>query len=178
MRVLIVSPLFPPEPVVSSQTSAQIAHSLIERGHDVTVITAFPSRPAGKLFPGYSRRLFQRTQESGFTLIRCFTFLSSKSSMVSRFLENISFGLTSGLSVLTAQKADVIYANTWPIFASGILSAVSRLRHIPMVINDFAIRSDFYFCSNWNPVSNFLFQISLHKHHRNFFSYDFFNFRL
>jgi glycosyltransferase involved in cell wall biosynthesis len=135
MHILIVSCVFPPEPVVSSQTSAQIAHALKERGHDVIVITAFPNRPAGKLFPGYSRRLFQRKQESGFTLIRCFSFLSPKSSTISRFLENISFGLTSGLAVLTAQKADVIYSNSWPIFGSGILSIVSRLRHIPMVIS-------------------------------------------
>jgi len=135
MRILIVSCVFPPEPVISSQTSAQVAHALADGGHDITVITAFPSRPAGKLYQGHPRRLFQRSQESGFALIRCFTFLSPESWLVSRFLENIAFGVTSGLATLSVRRPDVIYANTWPIFAAGILSLVSRLRHIPMVIS-------------------------------------------
>jgi colanic acid biosynthesis glycosyl transferase WcaI len=100
MHILIVSCVFPPEPVVSSQTSAQIAQALVERGHDVTVIAPFPSRPAGKLYPGYSRRLYERKHESGFGLIHCFTFLSAESRMASRFMENISFGLTSGVAVI------------------------------------------------------------------------------
>ena len=136
MRCLIVSAVFPPEPVVSSQTSAQVAQALVERGNDVTVVTAFPSRPAGKPYPGYSRRLFQRENgPAGFELVRCFSFLSSESRMASRFLENISFGLTSGCAALISRRPDVIYVNTWPIFATGILFIVSRLRKIPMVIS-------------------------------------------
>lgn len=102
MRVLIVSAVFPPEPVVSSQTSAQIAQALVERGHDVTVIMAFPNRPAGKLFSGYSRRLFQhKKSHAGVELVRCSSFLSPKSRMANRFLENISFGFTAGLVAFT-----------------------------------------------------------------------------
>jgi len=136
MRCLLVSCVFPPEPVVSSQTSMQIAQALVKRGHDVTVITAFPSRPAGKLHPDYSRRLFQRENGfAGFKLVRCFSILSSESRMGSRFLENITFGLTGGWAALVSPRPDVIYANTWPIFATGILFLVSRLRNIPMVIS-------------------------------------------
>lgn len=136
MRFLIVSCVFPPEPVVSSKTSAQVAQALIERGHDVTVITTFPSRPAGSLYPGYLRRLFQRQAESArFELVRCFSILSPESSMVSRFLENISFGLTGGWAALTSRRPDVIYANTWPIFATGILLLVARIRCIPLVVS-------------------------------------------
>ena len=136
MRVLIVSCVFPPEPVVSSQTSVQVVQALIERGHDVTVITTFPNRPAGRLYSGFSRKLFQREHDAaGFDLVRCFSFLSSNSGMVDRFLENISFGFTGSWAALTSFRPDVIYANTWPIFATGILFLVSHLRHVPMVIS-------------------------------------------
>src|SRR5574340_1331120 len=134
MRVAIVSPVFPPEPVVSSQTSAQLAETLAAHGHQVTVITAFPSRPAGRLFPGYSRRLFRREQSvKGFAVVRCFGLLSHGSRMLSRFGENLSFGITSGLALLFMSRPDVIYSVTWPIFASGILTLVAALRGIPMV---------------------------------------------
>jgi glycosyltransferase involved in cell wall biosynthesis len=134
MRILIVSAVFPPEPVVSSRTSAQIAWELTRRGHDVTVVTTFPSRPAGKLYLGYPCRLIQRQKDDdGFELVRCFSIISAESRMVSRFLENVSFGLAAGWVVMTSRRPDVIYANTWPIFATGILLAVSRIRRVPMV---------------------------------------------
>lgn len=136
MRCLVVSPVYPPEPVVSSQTTAQVAEAMAGRGHAVTVLTAFPSRPAGKLYAGYSRRPFRRQVEpNGIVVVRCFSLLSSESRMVSRFLENVSFGMTSGWMALTSRRPDVIYANTWPILATGMLTLVARLRRIPLVIN-------------------------------------------
>ncbi len=136
MQALIVSPVFPPEPVVSAQTSAQVADELVARGHDVIVITAFPNRPAGKLYPGYKRRPFCRERSArGYSMIRCGALLSSESRMLSRFGENISFGLMSGLAALAIARPDVIYANTWPIFAAGILAVIARWRRVPLVIS-------------------------------------------
>jgi colanic acid biosynthesis glycosyl transferase WcaI len=136
MRVLVVSCVFPPEPVVSAQTSFQIAEELIQRGHEVRVITTVPSRPAGRYYAGYKRRLFQREQaQARFRIVRCLSIPSAESRLCSRFLENVSFGLTGGLAALTVPRPDVIYANTRPIFATGILFLVSKLRRVPLVIS-------------------------------------------
>ena len=136
MRALIVSPVFPPEPIVSAQTSAQVAAALVASEHEVTVITAFPSRPAGKLYPGYRQTLNrQERSAAGYNIVRCFSTVSAESRMLSRFAENLSFGLTSGWQVLWQKRPDVIYANTWPIFAAGILALIARWRHVPLVIS-------------------------------------------
>jgi colanic acid biosynthesis glycosyl transferase WcaI len=136
MKVLIICPLFPPEPIIDAKTTFHIAEEMTHRGHKVTVITAFPNRPAGKIFPGFRRRLFSRTKsESGFLLIRCFSTFSPISSMFSRFLENITFGLTSGWVTLTESRPDMIYSNSWPIFSTGLLSIIAYLRHIPLVLS-------------------------------------------
>jgi len=50
-------------------------------------------------------------------------------------MENLSFGLTSGWHALTIPKPDVIYANTWPIVAVGILCFIARLRRVPLVMS-------------------------------------------
>ena len=135
MHVFIVSVVFPPEPVVSAQTSAHIAEGLARRGHRVHVLTSFPNRPAGRLYPGYSRRLYLREGASqGFEITRCFSILSPESSLISRFMENISFGVTSGWALMRSPLPDVVYANTWPIFASSILYCICRLRRIPLVV--------------------------------------------
>ena len=136
MRVIVVSCVFPPEPVVSAQTSIQIAQNLINKGHKVSVFASFPNRPGGSLFSGYKKKLYSRERTpNGFELIRCFSTFSSNSSLISRFLENISFGIVSGLAVLFSKRPDVVYSNTWPIFATGLLFLITRLRRIPMIVS-------------------------------------------
>ncbi len=136
MRALIVSAVFPPELVVSGRLSAEVTGELAARGHDVTAVTAFPSHPAGRLYAGFTKRLFdRRADEQGFLLVRCFSFFAGDSRMVTRFVENVSFGLTSGWIVLTLPRPDVIYSNTWPIFASALLLLSARLRRAPLVIS-------------------------------------------
>ncbi len=135
MNVAVVSAVFPPETVVSSLTSEHIAHGLRGHGHRVRVITSFPNRPAAKLYPGYSRRLFQKDDSKGLEVVRCFNVISAESGMLSRFLENISFGVTGGLAFLFGPKPDVIYSNTWPTFATGFLVLLARLRNVPIVIS-------------------------------------------
>lgn len=134
LRTLVVSCVFPPEPVVSARTSAELAQELVHRGHAVTVITGFPNRPAGKPYAGYIRKFFSSERHySGITLIRCFSTFSSESRVLSRALQNASFGLTSACAVLLARRPDVIYANTWAIIARGLLATVAKLRRIPLV---------------------------------------------
>lgn len=136
MRVLIVSAVYPPEPVISAQTSAQVAQSLASSGCEVTVVTSFPNRPGGTVFPGFSRRLVHRQLLSpDIQIVRCFSTLSPESRISSRLLENLSFGLISAWQVLTVRRPDVIYANTWPIVATGILFLVASVRHISLVVS-------------------------------------------
>lgn len=136
MRIQIISCVFPPEPVVSAKTSAEIAGFMVSKGDDVTVIASFPNRPSGKLHTGYQRKLWSRDSRSkGYKTIRCFATLSQRSTLLNRFTENISFGISSGLASMFSPKADVMYTNTWPIFATGIIFWVARLRRIPLVIS-------------------------------------------
>jgi colanic acid biosynthesis glycosyl transferase WcaI len=136
MRVALVSCVFPPEPVVSSRTSFDLARELSARGHDVTVICPFPSRPGGRIYRGYRRSLWRReTSPEGFRVVRCFATSSRRSSLLSRLAENVSFGLTSALALLAGRKPEVVYANTWPLFAASMTTIAARLRHVPVVLS-------------------------------------------
>jgi colanic acid biosynthesis glycosyl transferase WcaI len=134
MKVLIVSAVFPPETAVTAQTSFQIADELFRRGHQVTVLAPFPSRPDGELFKGYRRSLY-RTENMGFSVIRCFSLLSRKSTLGSRLLEHIGFAITSSVRVLFASRPDIIYMNSWVIFGSAMASAAAWLRGIPVAMS-------------------------------------------
>ena len=44
------------EPIVSAITGADFAHSVSERGHDVVVLSPYPSKTKGIIYEDYSRR--------------------------------------------------------------------------------------------------------------------------
>jgi colanic acid biosynthesis glycosyl transferase WcaI len=136
LKACIITAVFPPEPVISAQTSAQVTEALQKQNYAVTVITNFPNRPAGRIYDGYKRVLFATEDNpSGFRLVRCFSFISRESSLISRWLENISFGLTSSLALLFSPRPDIAYLNTWPIFATGFTCLVCKIRTVPIVIH-------------------------------------------
>jgi colanic acid biosynthesis glycosyl transferase WcaI len=136
LRCVVISCVFPPEFTFSAMTSASIAEELAARGHEVTVLAPFPNRPAGKLFPNYRRWLYSSQEMlQGYKLVHCFGVLAPKSRMVSRFLENISFGVTTGLRLLFGKRPDVIYSNAWPVFATWIIVSVAKLRGVPIVVS-------------------------------------------
>jgi len=136
MNIVIVSAVFAPEPVISAQTSAQLAGELVARGHLVNVLAQFPNRPQGRIFKGYRRALYSVSNVSqGQTLTHCFSTFSRQSTMVSRGLENATFGITCGLRLLFGSRPDVIYSNTWALLATGIVMAVAWVRQIPVVLS-------------------------------------------
>jgi len=133
MRLTIISCVFLPEPVVSAQTSEELARALTHTGHKVTVIAPFPSRPSGRLRKEDKFRILRRSHEEGFEVWRCRALTSRRSTLWSRFLENVTFGLMSALVVLGLPRPQAIYANSWPLFATGAIHLVALLRRVPVV---------------------------------------------
>lgn len=135
MRVVLVTCVFPPEHTFSATTGAETAEGLTHRGHSVHVYAPFPNHPKGRLFDGYKRALYSTsTVTPGYNLTHCFGTFSRNSTMVSRFSSYLSFGITSGLRILIGKRPDVIYTNSWPIFANGIVALVAKLRRVPLVL--------------------------------------------
>lgn len=66
MRILLVTQYFPPEPM----RAGDLALGLRELGHDITVLTGFPSYPYDRLYEGYRLRLVQREAYQGVHVIR------------------------------------------------------------------------------------------------------------
>ncbi|QXH37111.1 glycosyltransferase family 4 protein [Pseudomonas muyukensis] len=129
MKIVVASCVFPPEPVVSARTSFDVANHLHAQGHEVVVACPVPSRNvAAEEVADKIDRL-----KLAFPVFRLFALASRKSSFVSRFLENISFGLALFFWILRQRKVDVIYANVWPLFSTGLLVMAARLKGIKVV---------------------------------------------
>lgn len=135
MRVALVSAVFPPEPLTTAMTSSDLAEELARRGHDVIVVSPFPNRPSGRLRPGVRRRLRAEESQAGVRVVHTWHTLSSTSSLASRGLENLSFGLTSAVQVACGARPDVAYVNTWPILAQSLARMAFAARGVPVVLS-------------------------------------------
>ncbi len=125
MRVSIISCVFRPEPVTSAITSASLAEDLATKGHYVTVIAPYPSRPNSEYFS--RKQMALDVSLKGVSNVkRVYSIFRGSQRSIGRLIENITFGLTSTLAAIRS-RPDVIYLNTWPIFAVFLTVALSRI---------------------------------------------------
>ncbi|MBV6750866.1 glycosyltransferase family 4 protein [Pseudomonas chlororaphis] len=129
MKVIVASCVFPPEPVVSAKTSMDVARYLHDEGHEVVVACPTPSRNIAKA--DVERKISEMPQP--FKVARLSALASKKSGFFSRFIENISFGLSVFIFILKQRKVDLVYANVWPVFSLGLLVLACRIKGIKVV---------------------------------------------
>ncbi len=68
MRILVVCQHYYPEPF----RITDICEKLVQRGHEVTVLTAIPNYPEGVFYPGYSKSERREETLNGVHVIRCY----------------------------------------------------------------------------------------------------------
>lgn len=129
MNVLIVTALFPPEPVVSASISFDIAEELSKK-HNIYVIAPKPSRPNGYIFSNID------FSNKNFSLDILETYVCSKSSLLGRLKESYSFGRATKEYIEKSKiKFDIIYINTWPLIAQFLTIKTSKKYRIKSIIH-------------------------------------------
>lgn len=128
--ILIISGVFPPEPIVSATLSYDIAEKLSET-HEVTVLCRYPSRPVGKIYTEHDLGTSEK-----YKIVRLKSYLCPQSKITGRFRENIDFGKKA--SQFIKQHKDTIhciYANVGPLFAQSYIVKAAKNFNIPCVIH-------------------------------------------
>ncbi|WP_397364215.1 glycosyltransferase family 4 protein [Olleya sp. R77988] len=136
MKILLVKQLFNPEPTAKS---LDFAKELIARGHEVEVLTGFPSYPIGKIYKGYKQRLYKRETLEGVNLIRVPIYPDHSTSGLKRFLHYISYAISATfIGLWLVKKPDVcfVYQGAIPVAIPAIV--LKKLRGVPFLydIND------------------------------------------
>ena len=82
MRIAILTQYFPPEMGAPQARLYELAMRLQGMGHKITIITAMPNYPTGKVFDDYRRRLFAREEMNGLRIIRTWIAPSISANLV------------------------------------------------------------------------------------------------
>lgn len=126
-KVLIISAVFYPEPVVSAKLSEDIAKEL-SLLYKVTVVAPKPTRPFG-----FNLKKDKRKQID-YKLINLESYTCAKSNAIGRLKESYSFGLACKKYISeNAENIDVIYMNSWPIFSQYFIVKTAKRHNIKVL---------------------------------------------
>src|SRR5712692_2630881 len=132
MHVLIVSQYFWPE----SFRINDLAVTLRERGHEVTVLTGIPNYPVGSSFPGYQAFTVLRESFRGVVVRRTPMIPRGKGTRWRLALNYLSFAFSASLATffLRREKFDLIFVyEPSPITVGLPAILLRRLRRIPVM---------------------------------------------
>ena len=128
-QILVVSAVFPPEPVVSANLSYDISYKIQQDGRDVVVLSPMPSRPLNYSFTRINEHV-------PFEHIVLDSYICPQSKLIGRFRESLSFGWATYNYIKRHHgEIEVIYANTWPLFAQYYLAKAAIKNNIPYYIH-------------------------------------------
>jgi glycosyltransferase involved in cell wall biosynthesis len=133
MNICIVSCVFPPEPVVSSEISYSLTEE-ISKNNKVLVICPPASRPLGFRFSNVNNIGFSNAENVSFNRVNSFAY--SKSNPIGRLIEGMSFGLHSYRFIRKNKKnIDKVYMNTWPLFGQFGVALACKKSKIQYIVH-------------------------------------------
>lgn len=133
MRIGMVTQWYEPEPGAAAHPTA-IARALAARGHEVRVLTGFPSYPQGKVYPGYRMRWRQHETRDGISLLRVPDLPSHDQNALRRGLSLTSFAVSATAQVAWLRDSDVILTYLTPATVGLAPWVLRRLRGVPYVL--------------------------------------------
>lgn len=134
MKVLIITHIFWPEG--ADFKNFALAKELVERGHEVTVLTAFPNYPLGRLYDGYKLTWRQWEQADGVRILRVPLYPDHSNSGIKRLLNYGSFTLSvSTIGLVLANRVDVVFVYSPPMTLGLTAGLFSLLHRAPILLD-------------------------------------------
>lgn len=125
MKILVVCQYYYPEPFRISD----ICETLIQKGHEVTVLTGLPNYPEGRVLDEYRHGRKRIETLNGVKVIRSFEIGRGNSHLM-LFLNYFSFAISASLKALfIKEEFDVIFVNQLSPVMMGIPAMAYKRRY-------------------------------------------------
>jgi glycosyltransferase involved in cell wall biosynthesis len=135
MRLSIVTQYYPPEIGAPQARLSELASHFVKAGHSVTVLTAMPNYPLGRIYPGYGG-LFRQEQKNGVKVIRTFIFPTQSAGLLPRLTNYFSFMFSSALfGSMFLPRSDYLLVESPPLFAGLPGVWLSKLKSARLIFN-------------------------------------------
>lgn len=129
----MISQWYEPETGSAAHPTA-IARALVARGHEVKVLTGFPSYPLGRVYDGYRMSLRAHEERDGVSLLRVPDSPSHDNSGLRRAMSLTSFAASATAQVGWLRDVDVCLTYLTPATVGTAAMSLRRLWRVPYVL--------------------------------------------
>jgi glycosyltransferase involved in cell wall biosynthesis len=131
-KILIVTECFYPEEFKIND----IALSWKGKGYDVDVLTLTPTYPLGKIFPGYSNRLYSKGKWQGVNIYRVHATTGYRDNTIKKMLKYVNFMILGGfMSLFIGKKYDYIFGfNTGALTSMLPAVLIRKVYRVPVTL--------------------------------------------
>ena len=130
IRILLLSIYHDPEPIPKT---GELARALRQRGHQVTVVTAFPHYPGSEVYEGYRLAPWRWEVRDGVRVLRTYIYPYHGSRGLLRMVNYLSWMVSSIQAAWLAPRCDVIYVWHPPLTVGVSAWIISKLKRVPFV---------------------------------------------
>jgi colanic acid biosynthesis glycosyl transferase WcaI len=135
LHLTILTQYYLPEIGAPQARLSALVKGFITEGHEVTVLTAMPNYPLGKLYPGYDGFYRQETIE-GAKVLRTFIYPTQKVAVLPRIASYLSFTVASALvGAFKLKRSDYLLVESPPLFLGFTAYLLSRLKRARLIFN-------------------------------------------
>jgi len=136
MRIIVLTQYYPPEIGAPQNRLSDLARRLVRMGHQVTVLTAMPNYPTGRIHEGYRRRVYMRETIDGVLVYRGWIYASTSRKVVPRLLNYFSFVLSSLIAgAFFLRRADFLLVESPPLFLGISGYFLAKLKRARLLLN-------------------------------------------
>jgi colanic acid biosynthesis glycosyl transferase WcaI len=141
MRLLVVTPLYPPDGGPSAPLFGMLCETLAARGHDVTVVAAVPHYPSGRVAAGFRGRWISRSLENGVRVVRIRVPSVDRNRLTLRALQFLCYQIGAAAAVPVSRFDAALFSNpamdVWLPFAFHVV-----LKRVPAVFSVYDVYPD------------------------------------
>jgi len=135
MKIVLLSQYYPPEIGAPQGRLSGLAAAFQREGHTVTVLTAMPNYPSGRIHAGYGG-LLRREVRDGVQIIRTFVYPTQRADFLHRLSSYFSFVVSSAiLGAFCLERPDYLIVESPPLFLGLAGIWLSWVKRCPMIFN-------------------------------------------
>lgn len=117
MKLVILSQYFYPETGAPQNRLLELSNGFKDKGWDISVVTAMPNYPKGKIYNEYKGKFSKREELQGIKIIRYWLYASNSAKSIPRIISMLSFSIASLFSFgfIKKFKPDFIFTESPPL---------------------------------------------------------------
>ena len=135
MRIVIYSYNYHPEPIGIAPLMTELAEGLVQRGHQVRVITGMPNYPQRQIYSEYRGKFYLVENLHQVKVQRSYVWVRSDPGLIDRILLDGSFVVSSLPQAFNGWRPDLVFATVPPLPVCVPATLLRWLYRCPLVLN-------------------------------------------